>query len=175
MVIAVDAQRGVAISAATGGVRLHALGNFKRYDERERTACWRASSARQAPLVQPELSWDNDLNGGKGTLQAPFVVGNPLSTVVTVRGVIPAGIPLVAIGRVHSLIGFITPKVEELPPSHGARSFRITHDFKANDLPVDPGETLKTPLRKIVLRFATDGPLVLGESAFYVRLTPYWH
>ena len=174
VVIAVDAKKGLAISAATGGVRLHSLGDYSRYGTRERTGCWRAPSAVKEPVARPELTWHIELSKGKGTKAAPYRLPNPVTLNFSVKGKIPSDAKLVALGRVNSFIGAVTPKIEAVPVVDGVRRYGLSHDFKSVDLPVDPGETIKTPLRKIVLRFLGPGTMIVGEKSFYVQLEPYW-
>lgn len=176
VVIAVDAARGYAVSAARSNVRVHALGDLRRYDGRQLTACWRAPSAAKAPLRRPSLTWKLGLAGGLGTRTSPYAAANPLAFEVEVRGAGVKTARLQVLGRVNAFIGAVHPEIRELPAdAPDLRRFRVTHDFKKADLPVDPGEHIRTPLRKIIIRLLDDAGFVLGEKAIYLRLSPYWH
>jgi hypothetical protein len=176
VVIAVDAARGYAVSAARSAVRVHALSDLRRYDGRQLTACWRAPSAAKAPLKRPPLTWTLGLAGGDGTRSKPYAAANPLAFEVEVRGAGVKVARLEVLGRVNAFIGAVRPEIRELPAAEAdLRRFRVAHDFKKVDLPVDPGEHIRTPLRKVVLRFLDDAGFVLGEKAVYIRLSPYWH
>jgi hypothetical protein len=85
-----------------------------------------------------------------------------------------ANLTFVVVGRVNSLIGTVSPHVTELPAAMGTKRWHLHHDFKANDLPTDPGTKIKTPLRKIVLRLVDSAGFIVAEKAFYVQLKPYW-
>lgn len=175
VVLAVDAEKGHAVSAAHAGVRLHALGKgFPRYGQRELTACWRAASAALPPLARPELTWSFPGQTRAGTLKDPFVMAPPLDLTATVQNA-PEAARFEVLGRVLAFIGFVSPQVETIASARGSRTIRLRHDFKAEDLPVDPGETLATPLRRLVLRLLDKDGLVLGEHVVYVRFQPYWH
>jgi hypothetical protein len=182
VVIVVDAAAGLVLSAAHSGVKVSATGDMRRYGDKERTGCWRAASATKAPFARPALEWRVALDGGDGTLARPFVASNPLEVEVAASfadadaAAVRAAKVEVA-GRVLSFIGAVTPRLEETSPPSPARErrFVLTHDFKATDLPVDPGEVVPTALRKIVVRLVDAAGFVVGDHAFYVRFKPYWH
>lgn len=181
VVVVIDAKTGLTLSAARGGVRLHSLGDMRRYDNKDLTACWRALSTSTPRFQAPNLVWQIDIKGvekaGTGTHHAPFVIKPPLNLSVSVAAEFASltKARLVAHGRVLSLIGSVSPTIDELPSLRAdTRRWRVQHDFKQQDLPVDPGETIKTPRRKIVLRLFNEQNELLGEKSFYVEFKPYW-
>lgn len=176
VVLVVDASQGYAISAARFEVKPHALGTLRRYEERELTACWRAPSAMSSPIVRPSVTWRHNLSNGKGTRKQPYVIKNPIDFEVEIQGSVAAKAQVVAMLRVNAFIGAVTPQFTEIPLHVlDQRRFRLFHDFRIEDLRVDPGEVIRTPLRKVVLRLVDDAGFVLAEDAFYLALTPYWH
>ena len=178
VVVVVDAAKGLVLSAASNGVRVSATGTMQRYGDKVRTACWRAASATKPPYARPKIAWTVGLTGGEGTLATPYVAENPLKAEVTAHFAetdAPAvrGAKVEVVGRILSLIGAVSPQVVE-SSAPGERKLVLTHDFMAKDLPVDPGEVLHTPLRKIVVRLVDGEGFVVGDHAFYVKLKPYW-
>jgi len=175
IVIALNGRKGHALSAARSGVKLHALGSMYRYGERTLTGCWRAASAFDEPYARPDVAWSVETTApGRGTLAEPYVMANPIELAVTARGAAVETLKLEVTGRVLAFIDAVHPQVTEAPYTAGERKIRLTHDFKAADLPVDPGEKIPTPLRKIVLRLFDDAGRVAGSKTLYVRLKPYW-
>ncbi len=174
-VIVADARQGYAISAARSGIRLHALGDLYRYGNRSITACWRAPSAGEPAYLRAALTWDIAAKSGKGTLASPFVVANPLDLTLSIRGPGARDLTLDVTGRVLAFISAVHPKVVTLASDDpDLRRVRLLHDFRAEDLPVDSGERIPTPNRKIVVRLLDERGFIAGEKAFYVRLAPYW-
>ncbi len=173
VVVVVDTPKGLALSAARSGVSAHSLGNLKSYDGKDLTACWRARSVRLKPRNLPAYSWRVSLPKGSGTLKDPFPVTNPVQVAVTLEGPPLDGLTLDATSRVISLIGAVYPMVSISDRGAALKTLDIRHDYKAKDLPVDPGESIKTPLRKFILRLLDPQSLVVSEFGFYVKIQPY--
>jgi hypothetical protein len=173
VVVVVDPAKGLALSAARSGVSAHSLGNLKSYDGKGLTACWRAPSAQLKRRNLPAFRWRVPHPKGSGTLRDPFPVTNPVQVSVTFEGPPFDDLTLDITSRVNSLIGAVYPTVSVKKNVAPLTTLEIRHDYKSNDLPVDPGESIKTPLRKIIVRLLDPQQLVVSEFGFYVKIQPY--